>query len=493
MSIPGIRLSLFAAIFLFAIYFTSCKKDQFITSNGAGLEFSTDTLTFDTVFTNLGNATRRIKVYNPHDQPILVKKIFLGGGIDSDYNLNIDGFTGIENTDVEIPAGDSIYIFANVFIDPDNGDAIRLDSILFETAGGGVQKVILQAYGWNANYIGKVGYLTSFKNTNLVLNNDKPYIFMGIIAIDSNSCIEIPAGTQIFMFGGPTSKPGDRAMLYIGHESCIRSNVGGDLNDPVEFKTHRLEEDYQLITFHHNGIYLSSTSKDNIIHGTIIRNAVDGIFVDSFSTNGNYKLEMNNCKIYNVDRSGILARGGHIKASNTIIANSNQYNLVTLRGGNYNFRHCTFVNYAVDLVSRNEPILSYRDYEIQYINGVETAVRDSGTAYFTNCIIYGNKNEEVEVLEFIENNTFFNYRFENCLMKLDTFSQRMYNCITNQDPLFVDIYEYDYRIDSLLSPANNNGTPAAVPSGTFSGPNTDPLGIVRSTNEPAIGAYAIPN
>ena len=96
-------------------------------------------------------------------------------------------------------------------------------------------------------------------------------------------------------------------------------------------------------------------------------------------------------------------------------------------------------------------------------------------------------------MEFIENNTFFNYRFENCLMKLDTFSQRMYNCITNQDPLFVDIYEYDYRIDSLLSPANNNGTPSAVPLGTFSGPNTDPLGVVRSTNEPAIGAYAIPN
>lgn len=486
--------SFFVALVLLMLFwqFSSCKKDQFITADGAGLVFSLDTLTFDTVFTGLGNATRRFKVYNPHDQIILLKNVYLGGGEQSDFKLNIDGYTGSSSSDIEIPAGDSVYIFANVYIDPNNGDAIRKDSIMFETEGGGSQKVILFAYGWNANYIGQVGYLTRYTNTTVTLNNSKPYIFMGVIAIDSNSCIVIPGGTEIYMFGGPTTRPGDRAMLYIGHESCIESNVGGNLNNPVEFKTHRLEEDYQLITFHHNGIYLSTTSRDNKIEGTIIRNAVDGVFVDSFSTNGSYKLEMKNCKIYNVERSGVLGRGGHIKMTNTVIANSNQFNFIGIRGGSYNFRHCTFANYGTDLVSRSEAIISYRDYEVQIINGQEIAVTDAGDAYFTNCIIYGNKREEIEVLTANNPPVDFNYTFTNCLMKVDTFSQNMVDCITNQDPLFVDVDDYDFKIDSIPSPANNAGTPSSIPAGSFSGPSTDIIGVSRSV-EPAIGAYAIPN
>ncbi|BDS13858.1 hypothetical protein [Aureispira anguillae] len=480
------KYSLFIAISALLIQLTACTKNQFITTSGAGLEFSLDTLTFDTVFTNLGNATRRFKVYNPHNQIIRINNVYLGGGNQSDFKINIDGFTGSASSDIEIPAKDSIYIFANVRIDPSNGDAIRLDSILFETDGGGMQKVILHAYGWNANYIGKVGYLTRITSPNqtLTLSNTKPYIFMGIISVDSSSCLVIPGGTEIYMFGGPTTRPGDRAMLYIGHNSCIRSNVGGNLNNPVIFKTHRLEEDYQLITFHHNGIYLSTTSRDNIIHGTIIRNAVDGIFVDSFSTNGSPKLELHNSKIYNVERSGVLGRGGHIQMTNTVIANSNQFNFIGIRGGVYNFAHCTFANVGAGLVSRSEPILSYRNYEIQIINNVETAVSDVGIANFTNCILYGTKNEEIEVLQ-VPSALNFTYNFTNCLMKVDTFSQNMTDCITNQDPIFVDEDNFDYNIDTTGSPANDAGIVTSL--------NTDIIGQVRHPIDPAIGAYAIPD
>ena len=34
-----------------------------------GLEFSTDTVLFDTVFTGIGSATKRIKVFNPAKMP----------------------------------------------------------------------------------------------------------------------------------------------------------------------------------------------------------------------------------------------------------------------------------------------------------------------------------------------------------------------------------------------------------------------------------------
>lgn len=77
---------LFSALAYFLFQLTACKKDQFITTSGAGLEFSLDTLTFDTVFTNLGTATRRFKVYNPHNQIIRINNVFLGGGEPSDLD-----------------------------------------------------------------------------------------------------------------------------------------------------------------------------------------------------------------------------------------------------------------------------------------------------------------------------------------------------------------------------------------------------------------------
>ncbi len=485
------KFSLLCSVVI-GIQLMACNRNSLITTTGAGLEFSLDTLTFDTVFTNMGNATRRFKVYNRHSQPIRINNVSLGGGQQSDYKMNIDGLSTVGTSNIVIPAKDSIYVFANVFIDPSNGDAIRTDSITFETDGGGEQKVILYAYGWNATYIGQVGFLTRFVNQTVQLSNAQPIIMMGVISIDSNSCINIPAGTEIFMFGGPTSRPGDRAVLYIGHNSCIRSNVGGDLNNPVEFKTHRLEEDYQLITFHHNGIYLSATSLDNIIEGTIIRNAVDGVFIDSASVNSNPKLRMKNCKIFNNDRACILSRGGTIDVSNTILANSNQYNFVGIRGGDCNFRHCTFANIATGLVSRSEPIVSYRDFEIQVINGQQTTVLDRGEAYFTNCIIYGNRSEEIEVLYGNGPNSNFSFAFNNCLVKVDTFSQNLFNCVTNQDPLFVDEDENVYEIDSTDSPANNIGTLVPFPSGTAAGPSSDALGRPRTGGTPDAGAYVIP-
>ena len=58
-------LSLIAGLFLLE----SCQSDDgFITDSSAKLEFSVDTLRFDTVFTELGSATRFIRVYNRNDQ-----------------------------------------------------------------------------------------------------------------------------------------------------------------------------------------------------------------------------------------------------------------------------------------------------------------------------------------------------------------------------------------------------------------------------------------
>jgi hypothetical protein len=447
-------------LFVFVWQLSACRKDQFLNSPGIELEFELDTLHFDTVFTNMGTATRKFKVYNPYNKAVRISNIRLGGGSASDFHLNIDGQNSSNVSDIDIPAKDSIYVFANVRIDPNFGDALRIDSILFET-NGTVQSVILEAYGWNAVYIGQRGFLTRFTNTNLTLSPDTPYVFFGVVAFDSNSVLTIPAGTDVFMFGGPSTRPGDRALIYIGDNSSIKVNVGGDLNNPVEFKTHRLEEDYQQIPFQHSGIYLSKNSLNNQIHGCIIRNAVDGIIVDSLANNHpTVKLELKNSMILNTDRSSILSRQGSINATNSILSNSSQFGLIAIRGGIYDFKHCTMVNYGTNpFVGHSEPTINLRDFEELYDqNGNVIGVNLFDVyADFKNCVIYGTKNEEVKLSKYSSSTAVWDYGFENCLMKLDTFRTGLTNCILNQDPLFEDKDNYIYAADSVISPMVNRG------------------------------------
>lgn len=446
-----------------AIQWVSCKKITLLDDPDALLVFETDTLTFDTVFTDMGSATRSFKVFNPYSQPILISRIALAGGAASDFHLNIDGQAVYSVSDLEVPAKDSIYIFATVRVDPNNGDMLRQDSILFEL-NGNEQKVQLNAYGWNANYLSCRRCIARYTNSNVVLTADKPNVLMGWMVIDSNSTLTIEPGAELYMFGGPSSYPLDRALIYIGDNSSLKINVGGDLNNPAVIRTHRMEEDYQLIPLHHNGIYLSAKSVDNQIHGAIIRNAIDGVFIDSLSVNANPKLEIKNSMIYNVERSAMLARQSQIYAENVILASSNQYLFVGLRGGNYSFNHCTMVNFAENpLIGRNEAILSIRDFEVAYDDlGNEFVITADGVSDFNNCVIYGNKAEELEAVKVNGSTANFQFAFNNCLIKLDTFSRGLNNCIINENPLLKDLNDEGpdyYNIDSSDSPLIDAGMP----------------------------------
>ena len=68
-------------IFLFILAcMSACKNDNVVTADGE-LRFSSDTVTFDTVFTTLGSATLSFKIYNRGSATIPVRKFhFIAGG-----------------------------------------------------------------------------------------------------------------------------------------------------------------------------------------------------------------------------------------------------------------------------------------------------------------------------------------------------------------------------------------------------------------------------
>ena len=142
-------------VFLFFLIFSSCKKkDDFITDPSFKLDFSTDSIVFDTVFTTVGSITKQLKVYNNNKQNVKISSIQLSGGNSSNYRINIDGSPTTSLTDVEIAGNDSLYIFIKVIIDPndENSPFVVDDKIVFIT-NGNKQDIDLVAWGQNAYYI----------------------------------------------------------------------------------------------------------------------------------------------------------------------------------------------------------------------------------------------------------------------------------------------------------------------------------------------------
>src|SRR5689334_2593218 len=138
----------FCLLLLVAGFFYSCKKTTFTTSPNALLFTSEDSLHFDTVFTTVGSITQSFKIFNPNDQKLLLSNVELAGGNNSVFKINVDGTPGVSFSNIEIAPNDSIYVFVNATIDPNNATNPFLiqDSIKIEY-NSNIAYVQLDAYG----------------------------------------------------------------------------------------------------------------------------------------------------------------------------------------------------------------------------------------------------------------------------------------------------------------------------------------------------------
>jgi len=239
-------------------------------------------------------------------------------------------------------------------------------------------------------------------------------------------------------------------------------NVKGTFEQPVKFLGDRLEKSYSDVPGQwgaltelssggirvYGGIHFLVGSKDNILDWTVIKNANKGIQIDSMGFSENPVLNISNSKIENMTLNCMDARTTFLKASNCVFANSGSYTVALLFGGDYEFNHCTVANYF-SVGTRKEPALVLNNYyeynKITYSFNLN--------ALFGNCIIYGNTTNEI-VTDKGGSGSFL-YSFKNCLVNTNL-SSGFENSVFNKDPLFVDIPENNFAIDSL-SPAKNMG------------------------------------
>ncbi|MEW6469937.1 MAG: hypothetical protein AB1458_13495 [Bacteroidota bacterium] len=451
-------------------FLQACRRDELLTDPSARLEFSTDSILFDTVFTSVGSTTASFKIYNRHDQPIKISQVRLGGMNSSSYRLNVDGTPLVSGGDIEIPARDSIFCFVEVTVDPNSSTTpfVIRDSILF-TTNGNEQKVILEAWGRNA-YFHYNEIITSTSTWPV----DKPHVIYNYVVVDSAATLTIPAGAQIYMH--------KYALLYVYRDGTLKIN--GTQGNEVTFQGDRLEPQFNETPGQWSAIYFSALSKNNTIDWAVIKNGDAGIISDTFPS-ANPTVVIRNTIIRNMAAYGILGRGSRIDAYNVSVSNCGRYNVALVYGGMYRFFHCTFANFwSYD--TRQYPTVIVNNWYEDANENVITRPLDSASFY--NCIIYGSIDEELQIDRSINTGPAFNYKFHHCLIRteLNTATPNFINCRINQDPNFVSAT--DLRLSSISSATNGgdlnvvNWFPLIL--------NTDLKGDPRNMDgDPDVGAY----
>ena len=423
-----------AAGFVIALMVGCSDLDNYSVSPNHLLSFSTDTLSFDTVFTTIGSTTGYFMIYNKNDEALRIDKIVLAGGGQSEFRINIDGRKGDSFSEIPIWKKDSLYVAVEVTVDPNNENTpfVVYDSIIFIT-NGIKQTVLLEAYGQNAHILrGGTIFLSD-----TTLTAEKPFLIYDSIMVPEGVTVNIEKGASFYMH--------KNAKWLI--DGTIKAN--GAQDEPITFRGDRLNNfsttiSYDNVAAQWNGLFFGASSFDNELNYTMIRNGISGLTFDE-STPDKKKIDIRNSQITNMDGNILWAVNCYIEASNTEFSNASDY-LIMLSGGKYQFTHCTMVNYMPSGMISNSPTrytpcLTLAD-NIVYIdeNGNEEIRKfPLQQAYLDNCIIDGSLSADTarkyrgEIMFFTDsanmdgNDEQFNYRFNHCIIKTGKVTGERFN------------------------------------------------------------------
>ncbi len=428
-------------IFFVLATLSACKK-EFITKTSGELGFSTDTVKIDTIFTTFPSPSYRLFVYNKMNYALKIKKIQLKGGENSEFELVIDGIKGNSQQNVILEPKDSIYIF--ISLKSTEKEKIVQDFIEFELDNEKSQ-VVLQAFVRDAYFYRGVDSVYVF-NCNTFLANDKPHIIDGLAYVPENCTLTIQAGAEIRFSSIKNQNAIPISQILIDGTLLVEGNP----NNIVLFDTWRLDKNYTEGSGQWFGLHFLQKSKNSKIQYALLKNGHIGIRVDSMALNNNPKLSIEQTEIRNFSNFGILGLGAHnqsnipsIRAINTLVYNCGQSNVGLYFGGNYEFEHCTMVNYSGE-IRRSEPVLSISDYLEYEDNGQGVRILYPLKANFYSCIVYGSEEQEWKS-DFKGNQA--DIKFENCLLKNKTdVSVPGSDNILNQEPKFKNRLERDFGL-----------------------------------------------
>lgn len=443
--------------------FSSCNKEEFAALSSDKLEFSIDTIQFDTIFTEKGSITRYFKIFNPHKGIVKIDEIYVSQQESLEYFINVNGVSSTHIKNIEIEPGDSLFVFVQAKLKENQRDTAiqHLDSLVFKYNTTS-SNIILSAWGQDVNNIKGATIST------VTFTANKPYVIYDSLVVKEGETLTIEEGTKIYLHYNAN---------IIVHGSL---QIQGSKENRVILTSDRLEPAYQTLPGQWGSIIFTNSSRNNSINYAIIKNGINGILAQGTSTDM-INFTISNSQIFNMSSSIIFAKNADINMFNNVFANCNNY-IFAFQGGKYNCIHNTISNDGT-LGSRNiESSIFVSDYSLSDNSQIPLQ-----QAYFYNSIIVGQISNEISIASL--NNTPLECKFDYCLLKdtyypVDSIYYGKNNYYNNTKNLFFNKSNTNFSLDTL-SQAQNEGLLNYANSVT-----TDINGNSRiADSKPDIGAY----
>lgn len=397
---------------------SACQRETFADERTVHLDFSADTLSFDTVFTTLGTATRQVRVYNRSGRDVELSSVTLQGGRASRFRLNVDGDTSMVARHVVIQDGDSIFIFVQACIDPNSSTEPFLveDAIVF----GNGQRLPLTAWGRNAVYhkLGPTDTTWYVPIDCAAWDHTRPHVVLGAAAILDGNTLSLIAGDELHF--------GPDAMLIVDSNASLI--VHGTAQQPVLFTAMRHEEWYRNLPGQWQMVWFYNCSRGNVVDHALIENGTDGLRAYPEA-----QVAVSNTVIRNMSDAAIVGQNATIDVDN-LLAYDCYTSLALIGGGAYTFSRCTLADYwsyrgktrdTASVIISNYYPTSPTDYY----------GADMRQANFTDCIVYGSHRSEVSIGQMP--GLAMNYNFDHCLVRGGQW---------DEDPRFESVPDDDYRL-----------------------------------------------
>ena len=466
---------------LCVLAFVSCREYQVTDDPTLRLAFSTDTLVFDTVFTDEGSATLQLLVYNHNASALRIDRIWLDSA--TCFSVNVDGEQDLNRlTDLVINGGDSLFVFVRVHINPSgtNSPVLRTDRLHFHLATGSDQTVYLEAYGLDVTRIGNA--TGRVETGDYTFSADKPYLIRDTLVI--NGMLTLQAGTRIYMHHG--------ACIYALGDVYAT----GTKEAPVVICGDRLDNLFDSVPYRFasgswNGLYLQADGPRNYTFAyTDILSGNVGLYCYSTQTDNLPQLTMDGCRIHNHALYGLVLIRTNAVVSNCEFSNCASY-CIYCAGGEHRFIHSTVASYFGYTNIRIQST-GKEDAAAVYIDNLSKQAPQTICSFYNSIITGYRANQLVVATPF---DRYYPGVFLGNYLKTDTLhiphaQANTYWQKTDTAEVFRNTFYkykeyiyYDFRLDSL-SPAIGIGDSITA----LSYP-TDRLGVSRLDVRPDAGCY----
>ncbi len=386
------------SVFVLSALIVACSDEvDFSTDLTHRLTFSSDTISFDTLFTTLGSPRGGAMVYNRNSKDLRITSVALAGGGASGFRVMVDGLTGTYIPDIEVRSGDSLYVFAEVTPEANGASqpVLLSDKLLFTLESGLQQVIDLVAYGRDVVFMDAVTV-----RSDSVIKRGHYVVY--------DSLVVAPSATL-------TIEPG--AILYFHDEVplVVRGTLSavGTSQSPIILRGDRTDRIFSYLPYDRlpgqwDGVVLASTSNNNLLEHCDIHSANYGVKMEAGDSTVQ-RLTMNSVRLENFYGHALELVQAHADIKNSLIANAGG-NCVKVVGGKVNFTHCTIANFFVYKV---------RNVALSLHNFYGTTPAPLYGADFVNCIITGGSSDEVMGYLSTLGDTVpncVNYYFENTLI-----------------------------------------------------------------------------